>query len=513
MSFAARSYKLRIVLIASAMVALAACNVQPGTSDGGAAAQPTEVDAETLRGAVSDTQARRFYEAREWRAAWSAPAAAALTQALSAAGRHGLDPRAFLAPVEAAQGAVARDAALTTAGLAYAEALARGRIDPETIHAPYSVPRPETDVAAGLSRAIDSDVVAWLEALAPQDAEYRTLSNAYVGARRQAAQTPRRAPIPAGRDIRPGGADPRLGAIASALAGDGYFQAAEGQTAPSRLTPQLVAAVRRVQEDYGLTANGVIGADTLAAINEGPYERARTLAVNLERRRWLAREAPSTRIDVNTAAAALTYWRRGEPVDRRRVVVGDPEHMTPELGSPIYRLVANPTWTVPRSIQNGEIAREGPGYLARNNMETRDGWIVQRSGPTNSLGLVKFDMQNEHAIYLHDTPAKALFAQDDRHSSHGCVRVFDALGFAALIAEHEGVTDAWNRARATGEETMVALPNAIPVRLIYQTAFVDGDRVRYRLDEYGWDDAVARGLGLQPRGPRAPRQRARDTGP
>ena len=498
---------MRTILIAGALAALTACTGQSSTNGGAAAAQPT-VDAEALRGAVRDAQPRRFYEAREWRAAWSAPATAALTRAISGASRHGLDPRIFLAPVDAAEGAVAREAALTTAALAYAGALARGRIDPETIHAPYSVPRPDADVAAGLNRAVDGDVAAWLEELAPQDAEYRALSNAYVSARRQAAQTPRRAPIPAGRDIRPGGTDPRLAAIASALAADGYLQAAQGRSRSA-----LTAAVRRVQEDYGLTATGVINADTLAAINDGPYERARTLAVNLERRRWLAREAPATRIDVNTAAAALTYWREGAAVDRRRVVVGDPEHMTPELGSPIYRLVANPTWTVPRSIQNEEIAQEGPGYLARNNMEMRDGWIVQRSGPTNSLGLVKFDMQNPHAIYLHDTPAKALFAQDDRHSSHGCVRVFDALGFAALIAEHEGVTDAWNRARATGEETMVTLPDAIPVRLIYQTAFVDGDRIRYRLDEYGWDDAVARGLGLQPGGSRPPRQRARDRGP
>lgn len=504
---------MRTIIIASALAALAACTVQSGADDSATAAQPAQVDAEALRAAVEDPRVRRFYEAREWRAAWSAPAAEALTRSIESAGRHGLDPRLYLGPIGAAPNPAAREAALTLAALSYAEALARGRLDPARINQPYSVPRPDADLVAGLNQAVGGDVGAWLDGLAPQDAEYRLLSQAYAAARRQADQTPRRAAIPAGRDIRAGAADPRLGAIAAALAADGYFQAAQGQAAPTRLTPQLAAAVRRVQEDYGLTANGVINADTLAAINEGPYERARTLAVNLERRRWLAREAPATRIDVNTAAAALTYWREGEAVDRRRVVVGDPEHETPELGSPIYRLVANPTWTVPRSIEQEEIAQQGPGYLERNNMERRDGWIVQRSGPTNALGLVKFDMRNDHAIYLHDTPAKALFAQDDRHSSHGCVRVFDALGFAALLAEHQGVTEQWNRARATGEETMVDLPEAIPVRLMYQTAFVDGDRVRYRLDEYGWDDAVAQGLGLQPRGPRPPRNRVRDTGP
>ena len=209
----------------------------------------------------------------------------------------------------------------------------------------------------------------------------------------------------------------------------------------------------------------------------------------------------------------LTYWRDGRAVDRRRVVVGEPGNETPELGSPLYRLVANPTWTVPRSIQSEEIAPKGAGYMRRNNMEWRDGWIVQRSGPTNSLGLVKFDMRNEHAIYLHDTPAKPLFAGDDRHASHGCVRVQDALGFARMIADQEGVRAEWDRARAGGGEAFVPLPRPIPVRLMYQTAFVEGDRVRYRLDYYGWDDAVARALGLASRPPRPARERSRDIGP
>ena len=74
-----------------------------------------------------------------------------------------------------------------------------------------------------------------------------------------------------------------------------------------------------------------------------------------------------------------------------------------------------------------------------------------RSGPHNSLGLVKFDMRNNHAIYLHDTPAKALFGADERHRSHGCVRVMDALGFARLIAPDEGVLEQWTSAqRRTG---------------------------------------------------------------
>ena len=151
--------------------------------------------------------------------------------------------------------------------------------------------------------------------------------------------------------------------------------------------------------------------------------------------------------------------------------------------------------------------------MASNNMEWRDGWIVQRSGPTNSLGLVKFDMRNDHAIYLHDTPAQALFGQDDRHASHGCVRVQDALGFAAMIADRQGVRAEWERAQATGEETFVALPRPIPVRLMYHTAFIEGGQVRFRLDAYDWDEAVARALGFPARPARPARAHRRSLGP
>jgi murein L,D-transpeptidase YcbB/YkuD len=504
-----------LLLTAAALVTLAGCQPADTASSNQA---PPAIDAQALRAAADDEVARRFYEARDWRPAWSQEGGAALERALADAPRHGLDPATWLDPIRAAGNPAAREAALTRAALGYADALGDGKLDPARLRDPYSVPRPRFDAPAALNAALNDrrEIAAWLGGLAPQDADYRALSEAFLAARRAARA---RAPIPAGRAIRPGGADARLPAIAAALAADGYLQLAPNQPPPGRYDAALGAAIRRLQEDYGLNGNGLIGEDTLAAINEGAIGRARALAVNLERRRWLAREAPATRIDVNTAAAVLTYWQEGQAVDRRRVVVGDPRHQTPELGSPITGLVANPTWTVPSSIQEEEIAPRGEAYMARNNMEWRNGRIVQRSGPTNSLGLVKFDMDNPHAIYLHDTPAQALFGQDDRHESHGCVRVQDALGFAALIADRQGVRERWEQARTRRdesdqpEEASVALPHPIPVRLMYQTAFVEGGRVRYRLDAYDWDEAVARALGYPARPARPARARNGDLGP
>ncbi|HET9429203.1 MAG TPA: L,D-transpeptidase family protein [Allosphingosinicella sp.] len=519
--------------MAALILGLSGCGVNQGSGDGGnglAAVQPSRVDPALLREAVTDERARTFYEARQWQPVWNAETAEALVQAISGANRHGLNKDLFLADAARAQEPAAREAALTLAALAYADALAKGRVDPEQIRDVYEIARPEFDAAAALNQGLQqADLAAWFDGLAPQDAEYRALSEAYLQTA-QSAGRQQRAPIAAGRAIRPGSSDERLPAIVAALRSDGYLAAApaeppvQQETAqkgeakqasppPTRYTPELVEAVRRLQQQYGLEPTGIIGEETLAALNGGAFERARTLAVNLERRRWLVRQPPATRIDVNTGGAVLAYWRNGQLANQRRVVVGQPGNETPALGSPMFRLVANPTWTVPRSIQSEEIEPKGAAYMARNNMTWEDGWIVQGSGPKNSLGLVKFDMKNDHAIYLHDTPAKALFEQSDRHQSHGCVRVHDALGFARMIAADQGVTDAWERAQATGEETFVPLREEIPVRLLYHTAFLDGGRVTFRDDAYGWDDDVAEALGLPRRARRAPRTHVQDVGP
>jgi murein L,D-transpeptidase YcbB/YkuD len=242
--------------------------------------------------------------------------------------------------------------------------------------------------------------------------------------------------------------------------------------------------------------DGVIGPDTLVALNSGPADRARQLAIAMERLRWLDRTPPATRIDVNTAATTLHFWRDGKLVDKRAVVAGEPDKPTPQIQAPFFRLVANPTWTVPKSIVENEISKKGSGWLQANNFIVKNGQYVQQSGPKNSLGIVKFDMLDDYAIYLHDTPAKALFGLPERHRSHGCVRVENALQFAAAIAQQQGIMDAFRKGMASGDETFVKLKTEIPVRLLYHTAFFDGGKVQFRPDVYGWDDNVAMALGL-----------------
>ena len=450
---------------------------------------------------------------------WTKSTEKQLLDAIAGAPANGLKPELFLNG-EPPKEELARGQALTAAALRYADALAHGYADPKSLIDVYTIPRADGDVRQGLAQAIQKgNVGEWLASLPPQTDEYRALSQAHLHYL-QLAATGQFQKVPTGKPIKPGSNDPRVPAVAAALRIAGYLDSPtappSGQkpqahnAASSHYSPQMVAAVKQLQSDFGFKADGIVGGDTLDALNADPGYRARQTAIAMERLRWLQREPPGTRIDVNTATATLDFWRDGQHIDQRKVIVGEADKPTPQLQAPIYRLVANPTWTVPKGIGEKELASKSPQWLADNNFAMKDGLYVQGSGPKNSLGLVKFDMDDKQAIYLHDTPAKALFAMPDRHRSHGCIRIENALQFAGAIAQYQNVADDFGKALASNQESFIKLPKEIPVRLLYHTAFWDGRQVQFRPDVYGWDTNVARALKLEP-GP-AIRQKQPESG-
>lgn len=438
----------------------------------------------------------RQAESRRIGIAWDRKAAEQLRLAVQGRAAHGLDRLPFA--VTGRPGTADGDDALSESALRYARALATGALDPAKLYPVYTLPRPAPDLRAGLAQAVrDGRVRAWLEGLAPRDDAYRALSRTYLSYRGagSAPAVPAGSTPPEVGPIEPGETDARVPLLAGHLVEEGYL--APSLAGGTAYGPAMVRAVRLLQADYGIEPDGVIGGETAKVLTLSDADRAGAIAVAMERMRWLARNPPPTRIEVNIATARLSYWREGALVDTRKVVVGDPQTPTPQLGSPLENLVANPTWTVPPSIQRKEMADKDQAYFSRNHMVWKNGRIVQESGPENSLGLVKFDLRNTHAIYLHDTPAKQLFDQVQRQRSHGCVRVYDALGFAQLLAQDEDVVAQWDKARATQKESHVRLPQAIPVLLFYQPVALDENGVAViRADPYGWNDRVSAGLGF-----------------
>ena len=193
-----------------------------------------------------------------------------------------------------------------------------------------------------------------------------------------------------------------------------------------------------------------------------------------------------------------------------RTIVGKPGRTaTPQLAEMVEAVIYNPTWTVPQSIVKGEGLGAKvmgiPGWARANGYKGSRGengfiTVVQQPGPNNSLGLMKLDMPNEHAIFLHDTPARGLFAQESRALSHGCVRVENARELAmtmsmlgnmktkddipAIQAEVQAIT-------AGREYTRYPLTNQWPVYLTYFTMASDVDgKMRSFADIYGRDAPV-----------------------
>jgi murein L,D-transpeptidase YcbB/YkuD len=314
--------------------------------------------------------------------------------------------------------------------------------------------------------------------------------------------------VPPGEPIEPGDRAPELDRLRERLAATGDLGPAAGHG--DVYDAALVAAVERFQGRHGLAVDGVVGPATRRALNVPADERL----AQLERARAVVADVRPRRgeryVVVNVPAFELRYVEAGEVALRSAVVVGSVDNPTPVFTDTIEYLVFNPYWHVPRRIAREELVfdfKEDPAAMAARGFQlvdaggtatdpTRVDWTLiepaslpfrvrQGPGSANALGRVKFMFPNEHAVYLHDTPARHLFERPARAFSHGCVRVAQPLALAERLLAAEGygaeaIRD-WVAADATRR---VALGRPVPVHLIYVTAWMADGRVQFRPDLY-----------------------------
>jgi murein L,D-transpeptidase YcbB/YkuD len=380
---------------------------------------------------------QRFYIAHGYQTAWDARPVEAkrLRDAVLQADNHGLDPGLFhgalLGERRQSLPLAERDLVLSDAFLSYADALSRGVIPIEQRLDDEDLTPEPVDVVAVLDAAIaDPNPAKLIEALAPSSAEYAALRRTYAEFRAIAAGA---------RTVR-------------------------GRS--ERASPERAAAAER---------------------------RARQLAVNLERLRWLPRRMPADRVVVNAAIARLQFFRDHRPVFTTRVVVGEIDKQTPELQSTISDLLFNPPWNIPRSIAQKEILPKlaaDPDYLTSHHMRFRsNGAIQQEAGPYSALGRLKFEMSNRYDVYLHDTPTKSLFQAAARMMSHGCVRVENPRMLAALLLGQP--VEAIDNGIAVGRTHQRQLPVPMAIFIVYQTAYAESDgSIQFRADPYQRDDEI-----------------------
>ncbi|HEX6070118.1 MAG TPA: L,D-transpeptidase family protein [Longimicrobiaceae bacterium] len=509
-------------------------SLTPSTRRDGRAARATDTVAVLIGrrlaggGMMSPTLVRRFYEGRGHAAAWSSEGgvgreAGEMLRAVRGAEGEGLraDEYRAAAIAERLGSPGARNASagpdpaaraeldilLTDAFLTLGTHLTRGRVEPTRIHAGWTLGPREVDVVAALEAALRGDgVERAVAALAPDDPEYAAVRGA-LRRYRDMAERGGWEPVE-GRLLKAGDAGEGVVALRERLAAEMPVPAGD---AADVFDGVLEGAVRAFQRSHGLGDDGVVGPATRSAMNVSAAARVAQLERTLERLRWRPADLGSRHIRVDIPAFELAVVENRRTVLSMRVIGGRPDWRTPIFSARMSAVVLSPYWNIPASIAAREVvpdARRDPGYLERNEIRVLSGgrivspanvnWsrfdassyrLRQDPGPANPLGGVKFVFPNQYNVYLHDTPGRHLFAEPQRAFSHGCMRIEKPLELAEYLLGPLG----WDRgeidrAIARRVERSVPLPETIPVHVLYQTAWVDGDgTVQFREDLYGHD--------------------------
>jgi L,D-transpeptidase YcbB len=392
----------------------------------------------------------------------------------------------------------------------YAGDLRIGRVTPQKVDPRLFRNRKTIDVLRVLTELKKQrDPGKFLSAFESRNPHYRALKKmlALYRAMAESGSWPSIAPGP---NISPGGGDPRVPQIRRLLTMTSDYAGAA--SASPAFDAQTVAAMKKFQLRHGLEAKGLIGKQTLVALNVPPAERSRQIMLNMERWRWMPENLGDYHFMVNLAAFELQEVQSSSIVERMNVVVGAVATQTPEFSDELEYVEINPTWTVPYTIATNEMLpklRANPSAYAAEFDVFMNGKLAswgaidwnsygpgkfpftfrQRPGPRNALGKVKFMLPNKHNIYLHDTPAKDKFLSTSRAFSHGCIRLSRPMDLADTVV---GGVIGWSKAKidaafASGKTTQVPLPRKIPVHLIYSTAFFGTNGIEFRPDVYGRD--------------------------
>jgi murein L,D-transpeptidase YcbB/YkuD len=261
---------------------------------------------------------------------------------------------------------------------------------------------------------------------------------------------------------------------------------------------ELLAGVLKYKERNAFSAEPDLLPKHIKDMNVPVQERIKTLMVNMERCRWLSPSLTKNEqyIVVNIPSFTLTFFKDGEPALVSKVVVGKSLNKTVVFSGQMSQIIFSPYWNVPPSILRKEILPaidKNPNYLATHDMEWVGNRVRQRPGEQNALGKVKFVFPNSHIIYMHDTPSKSLFNEEQRAFSHGCIRVEKPRDLAIMVLEGdknwpiEKIDAAMNRE----DEKTYNLKTKIPVYIGYFTAWVDREgEVHFYDDIYGHDDRL-----------------------
>ena len=281
----------------------------------------------------------------------------------------------------------------------------------------------------------------------------------------------------------------------------------------------LQKAIRRYKIRHGLKPNSKIDRETWRLLNEPIDTLVTKIRLNLDRIKWLYRKEEPIRIELNIPAFRLYFYHGKELVNTMRVITGKPNHPTPSFHNTMKYIVVNPYWKIPQSIVKQEMLKHlirDPYYYERRGKHLHVSWdedsptidpgsinwaqyrgskpipyyFMQDPGTSNALGKIKFLFPNKYSVYIHDTPTKKLFFENERAFSHGCMRIQkprEMLKTLSLFNDNIDVEELMDLLKTKHKKT-VTLKHKIPVDITYLTAFVDDyGNLNFRRDIYGYD--------------------------
>jgi murein L,D-transpeptidase YcbB/YkuD len=424
------------------------------------------------------------------------------------------------------------DVALSRAMLRYFRHLHLGRIDPRAIGFKLRAPAEGHDFVALLRSALADDRIAEAVAeLRPLPVQYDALRTMLMRYRSLAADVGLESLPPATSTVRPGDSYPgRLDVLSRRLVAFGDLPAGTTTSAPSGLYEgALVEGVKRFQIRHGLAPDGILGRGTQAALRVPVTWRVRQIELALERLRWLPDLVDGRLLALNIPMFRVWAWDStppdGAPTLAMDVIVGRAlSTQTPIFDEEMREVIFRPYWNVPRSILVEEILpvlERDPDYLRRQDMEVVRGpgddaqavdatpdnlallrkgalRVRQRPGEQNALGLVKFVFPNQENVYMHGTPAQALFSRSRRDFSHGCVRLEDPVALAEWVFKE---SPEWTRDRilssmAGTQSLHIKLSRPVRVILFYATAAImpEDGTIHFAEDIYRHDARLDRAL-------------------
>ena len=207
------------------------------------------------------------------------------------------------------------------------------------------------------------------------------------------------------------------------------------------------------------------------------------------------------------------------------VIIGKTNRKTPLLTSNVIAVKFNPTWTPPPTILKQDIYKGGQlntSYIHKHRLkayhngqsvdltqlnQSKERWdslstdeeysvyensdepainikqlkFTQPAGVDNALGVLKFELDNNQNIYLHDTNQHNLFKERIRSFSSGCVRVqeYKKLASWVLSTSVEDIEKKINTHKSFSIKT-----DKIPVYIVYWPFSIQNNNLVFLNDIY-----------------------------